>query len=365
VLGRAFPLATAQWSRPLASKLLAHDDVALRSDALSGGYVLWPIGNRNEILRALKAEIPGNALRLMEPDDRDPYFKLSAEERFQDWAKFKVSIAVPVSDDLPLRVFDALIAGQIPIVPTSCNLDSAISTEMQSKLPVIRVEDLSPQTVEASWRIALKSFDEMGMQGIINRHEYARDNHHVSCRIADISEYIKRLERDQISLVVDDWSVGLIVGRLQPELPPASASELGLSEHNDVHTEDAWTGAETIVIGLTSRIRTAAAPWSYAALARLDGFDTFDWYWVKVCVEVHSGQVGVGILTADGLLRGEQLLTAQMGRLKLSFKFLRTDIALLIRNGELGGSSVVDLTDVRVYGAAHTGVGEGSQGWIG
>jgi hypothetical protein len=366
VLGRPFPLATAQWSRCLASKLLARDDVVLRSDALSGGYVLWALGHRNEILRALKTGIPGNALRLMEPNDRDPYFKLSAEERFQDWAKFKVSIAVPISDDLPLRVFDALIAGQIPIVPTSCkDLDSAIPTDVQSKLPVIRVEDLSPQTVEAGWRIALKSFDEMGMQGIIKRHEYARDHHHISCRIADISEYIKGLEREQISLAVDDWSVGLVAGRLQPELPPACASELRLSERNHVYTEDAWIGAETIVIGSTSRIRTASAPWSYAAQARLEGFDIFDWYWVKVCVEVHSGQVGVGILTADGLPRGEQLLTPQLGWLRLSFKFLRTDIALLIRNGALGGSSVVDITELRIYGAAHPGVGEGPAGWIG
>jgi hypothetical protein len=302
------------------------------------------------MLRALKTGIPGNALRLMEPNDRDPYFKLSAEERFQDWAKFKVSIAVPVSDDLPLRVFDALIAGQIPIVPTSCkDLDSAIPTDVQSKLPVIRVGDVSPEAVEAGWRSALKRFDEMGMQGIIERHEYARDNHHISCRIADISEYVKALAGEQMSLVVDDWSIGLVAGRVQPELPPTSASELRLSARNAAYTEEVWIGAETLVIGSTSRIRTASAPWSYAAQARLDCFDAFEWYWVEVCLEVQSGQVGVGILTAQGALKGEQLLSPQMGRLKLSFPFLRTDIALLIRNGALGGSSVVDLTDIRIY----------------
>ena len=353
VLGRAFPLATAQWSRSLASKLLARDEVVLRSDALSGGYVLWPIGARNEILRALKTAIPGNALRLMEPEERDPYFKLSAEERFRDWAKFKVSIAVPVSEDLPLRVFDALIAGQIPIVPTSCSdLDSAIPTDVQNELPIVRVEDLSPQTVEAAWRIALRRFDEMGMQGIIRRHEYARDRHHMSCRIADISAYIKELEREQISVVLDDWSVGLVAGLFQPELPPAFASELRLSERNHLYTEDAWSGAETIVIGSVSRVKTGAAPWSYAAQARLDGFATFDWYWVEILVEVQSGQVGIGILTGQGLLKGEQLLGPRIGRLKLSFPFLRTDIALLIRNGALSGTSVVDVTEIKVY-AAH------------
>jgi hypothetical protein len=350
VLGRPFALATAQWSRSLASRLLARDDVVLRSDALSGGYVLWPIGSRNEILQALKAGIPGNALRLMQPNDRDPYFKLSAEERFQDWAKFKVSIAVPVSEDLPLRVFDALIAGQIPIVPTSCKeLDSAIPTDVQRKLPVIRVEDLSPQSVEASWRLALKSFDEMGMEGVLKRHEYARDNHHISCRIADISEYIKGFEREQISLVVDDWSVGLVVGRIQPELPPAFASELQLSERNVVYTEEAWIGAETFFIASTCRIKTSSAPWSYAAQARLDGFDGFEWYWVEVWVQVQSGQIGIAILTTEGTLKGEQLLTPETGRLKFSFPFLRTDVALLIRNGALGGSSVVDVTDMRIY----------------
>jgi hypothetical protein len=191
----------------------------------------------------------------------------------------------------------------------------------------------------------------MGMHGIIERHEYARDNHHISCRIADISEYVKALAGEQISLVVDDWSIGLVAGRVQPELPPTSASELRLSARNAVYTEEVWIGAETLVIGSTSRIRTASAPWSYAAQARLDGFDAFDWYWVEVCVEVQSGQVGVGILTAQGSLKSEQLLTPKMGRIKLSFPFLQTDTALLIRNGAVSGSSIVDITDVRVYAA--------------
>ena len=66
----------------------------------------------------MKTAIPANALRLMEANDRDPYFKMSAEERFQDWAKFKVSIAIPVSEDLPVEsgvvgvVQDAVLDGR-------------------------------------------------------------------------------------------------------------------------------------------------------------------------------------------------------------------------------------------------------------
>ena len=209
VLGRCVPLGTSQWSRALTSKLLWSPHS--RSDALSGGHVLWPDASRNEILRILKDRIPGNNLRLIDHDNRKIYFSLSAETRFREWTKHKVSLVVPLAHDLSMRAFDALIAGQVPIVPTDCcDLDAVIPPDIQDALPVVRISDLSPETVETAWRIAIAKFDEGGDKGISARHEYARDHHHIKHRINAIVEYLKSLSQKNFSIVSTDDCIGLV-----------------------------------------------------------------------------------------------------------------------------------------------------------
>ena len=175
--------------------------------------MLWPAASRNEILRTLKDHVPGNALRLIDHDKREPYFSLSAEDRFREWTKYKVSIAVPLVQDVSMRIFDALIAGQIPIVPSDCSaLDAAIPLEIQISLPIIRVTDLSPKTVEAAWHIACERFNDGGAQGISIRHKFARDHHHISNRVSEIAEYIRNFSKQEISIVLTDDCVGLVAG---------------------------------------------------------------------------------------------------------------------------------------------------------
>ena len=354
VLGRSFCLPTSQWSRSLVSSLIV-ETLDLRSDALSGGHTLYDGAARNEILLALKHRVPGNALLLMDGKNREPYFSLSAEARFRVWAKYKVSIAVPALHDLSMRVFDALIVGQIPIVPTSCyDLDAAIPPHIQEILPVIRIGELSPETVEAAWRVAIERFDQGGVKGVVARHEYARDHHHISSRINGIAEYIKQLSMKKTCVVMNDSGIGLVAGVPQPNFPPPSAISLeGVIDLSAVYTDEVWPGAETARHGSTTRVITDSASWSYAAQAPLrfvDDFASGGWYWVDVSVEVQSGQVGVAILKLDGRLVGERLVSKENSRTRFTLPFLRGDVALLIRNGSSPERSVVNLVDARVYG---------------
>ena len=211
LLGTRVPLGTSQWSRALTSKLLFRNP-EMRSEALSGGYVLWPHSARNEVLRRLKTRIPENALSLLDPNNRSPYFSLSVEARFRQWTSYMVSLIIPFNRDLSMRVFDALIAGQIPIVPEDCvDLDSTVPPDIQRRLPIIRVSDLSPQSVELAWRLAIKQFKERGVEGIVTRHEYARDYHHISARIKYIVEYLRGLSTKTFAVESDSDCVGLVV----------------------------------------------------------------------------------------------------------------------------------------------------------
>jgi glycosyltransferase involved in cell wall biosynthesis len=142
--------------------------------------------------------------------------------------------------------------------------------------------------------------------------------------------------------------------RMPPDHPPQSAIKLeGAIDLFTAHSEKTWRGADTMRDGSTIRIITDSAPWSYAAQVPLhltEDFTHGGWYWLDLSLEVQSGQAGIAILTRGGQLKGERLLSSGNSRTRLTFPLLRSDVALLIRNGSLAESSVVDLLDAQVYG---------------
>jgi hypothetical protein len=218
ILGQSVPLCCTQWPRALATRLLEERISIPRSDSLYGGYVLWR-APRNVLLQALKDEIPNSAISLIDPHSRqspESYFRLGTEKQFLDWSSYKVSIALPFSNDLSMRVFDALMSGQIPLVPDSCyDLDFVIPRNVQETLPILRFKELSVAAIRDVWREAIRRYDELGMDGVHRRHAFARDFHHVSVRLSQIVEYVLRLANEDCPLVlkIDELGVGLVTGR--------------------------------------------------------------------------------------------------------------------------------------------------------
>jgi hypothetical protein len=217
ILGQSVPLCCTQWPRALATRLLDERISIPRSDSLYGGYVLWR-APRIALLQALKDAIPNSAISLIDPNSRkspESYFRLSTEEQFLDWSSYKVSIALPFSHDLSMRVFDALMSGQIPLVPDSCyDLDYVIPQNVQESLPILRFKELSVPAIREIWCEAVRRYDELGMEGIYRRHAFARDFHHVSVRLRQIVEYILGLANEGCPLIlkIDESGVGLVAG---------------------------------------------------------------------------------------------------------------------------------------------------------
>jgi hypothetical protein len=216
VLAQSFPLPTSQWSRPLTAKLLDASIANPRSNALYGGFVLSGESSRDELLRCLSREISDNAITLLDHAKRtapDSYFLRSAEKQFREWSSYKVSVVLPFAT-LPMRVFDALISGQIPIIPNSCvDLDAVIPSDLQLALPVLRFEELSVAAIWDAWRAALRRYYEMGIEGVYRRRRFARDGHHVSVRLRQIVQYLIGLASKDIPIKVkiDEERVGLLL----------------------------------------------------------------------------------------------------------------------------------------------------------
>jgi hypothetical protein len=157
------PLCLSQWSRSQADRLFAAHWNGSRRDDLSGGFVAYPGTERHEVLMRLKAEMPEADLRVMPVDRRSEYFALTPEQRFEWWARSKVSIVLSLNRDLSMRVFDSLVAGQTIIVPRDLpDLDAVVPPAYQAKLGIVRFASFDIQSIRAAYREALAIFDRGG-----------------------------------------------------------------------------------------------------------------------------------------------------------------------------------------------------------
>lgn len=215
IVGKHVPLATYQWSRRKAKGLYNAYLLEPRDDNLHGGFQRYGRHgeDREGLVTALQESLPTHALRLIDPADHNAYFNLSPAEKWRDWASHKVGLILPYHFDLPIRFFDSLMTGQVPIVPRWCrDFDAVISPEIQATLPVIRLDEPSVENVIAAWREALLRFDADGMEGARRRHLFAVDNHHLINRIEAICrQVIPVAAGSSLRLDADADSVGFVL----------------------------------------------------------------------------------------------------------------------------------------------------------
>ncbi|MEX0807655.1 MAG: hypothetical protein WD044_02905 [Dongiaceae bacterium] len=220
VLGAHVPLGTNQWSRARAASLFEQFHKAPRDDALHGGFIGWRIvPERATLVRACMDALDGHALRLLGSDARRGYFALDPADRWRDWSQHKVGLVLPFDRDLSTRFFDALLTGQVPILPDWCeDIDTVVPVPIQRALPVVRFSEPSVASIEAAWREALKRYDADGMDGVTRRHRFALDNHHFGLRLPSIWAEIVALAAPgaDIAIEASDGGVGPVLRR-----PPA------------------------------------------------------------------------------------------------------------------------------------------------
>jgi hypothetical protein len=187
----AVPAASAQWGGPrFVQQVYREHQGRPRSDRLYGGFVEYPGFRRNAFIRQCMTHIPDHALTLLPPTqarDIQHFDVATRRERLAEWMGYKSSLVCALSEDIPIRVLDGLLAGQIPLVPYNLNgFDRLISPALQAELPIVRYDPYDLGSVEAAWRTAIWLFDRAGPAGAARRHRYAADNHLMKHRVADI-----------------------------------------------------------------------------------------------------------------------------------------------------------------------------------
>ncbi|MEO3474825.1 hypothetical protein AAFN86_23390 [Roseomonas sp. CAU 1739] len=189
------PMCCGQWSDGLMAKLFAETAGAARSDALYGGYGFYPrYRARTAFIDAIGQAMPDGKVIQWRPNMAGSYLSLSHEDRFRDWLGHKVSAVVNTDFCIPNRVFDALAAGQIPLVPHGLShLEAVIPAEHQAQLPVMRYDDFDIDSLRRAHAAALAAYDRDGAEGAARRHAYALRFHTYTDRARRMLRELRRV----------------------------------------------------------------------------------------------------------------------------------------------------------------------------
>ena len=192
------PLCATQWTDDEGVRFFAKHGLKKRSDNLYGGFIRYDFAEkRNQLIESLIAN-NSDSVYFLEEDKLAPYFGMSPEQRFADWASRKVSLCLPLDGDLSMRFFDALFSGQVPIVPEDVeDFDGVIPRAVQAKLPVIRFKDYTSGAVQEAHAKALQEFNRGGEAGARARHKFVLEHHMFASRIRSIVGAMRSLARGE------------------------------------------------------------------------------------------------------------------------------------------------------------------------
>ena len=171
------PCATVQWSQRFLADRLEQILRAPRSDQPLGMHFFYQaFSMRNQTVVTLGKHYPKVAFT-------DRAFRVKTDdERLGEWTDHKAHWIIPVLNDVPIRIFDALSTGGIPLLPESLRFLAPVATLPREHVVFYGPQDvLEPQAVVAR---ANALFDAGGEAGILARHRLGLDHHHAADRLA-------------------------------------------------------------------------------------------------------------------------------------------------------------------------------------
>ncbi len=158
---RGIPCGSIQWSARFLSEKLPILSTIRRSDLPLGRHFYYErFKYRNRVIATLGRHSQDTGIQT------GNFHQLTADERWSDWATHKIHWVVPVQDDLPIRFFDALVTGGIPMIPSGL-LDFVRSLGLSEHCMVYTPSDiLDPTPLVAR---GLLEFDRGGAMGVVSR----------------------------------------------------------------------------------------------------------------------------------------------------------------------------------------------------
>ena len=163
--------SSVQWSRNFLTNNIENMLMNERSNLPLGMHIPYAqFGFRIQVISTLNRFYPSIGFSSRAFHDRSPLDKLL------EWCAHKTHWITPVLNDVPIRLFDALITGGIALVPDSMRFLPPVSLIPLEWIAFYAAADIvSPHSfVERANAL----FDKHGKDGIVARHRYALEHHH-------------------------------------------------------------------------------------------------------------------------------------------------------------------------------------------
>jgi hypothetical protein len=186
----ALPCVT-QWTRSEAGEHSANARRVERESRLHGCFVDQPqaTGRDRFLLQSMEALVDDSALSVLPESTMNAHFARPSAERFMEYCGYKASLVLPLKRELPHDVFDALLTGQIPLVPDDMgDFDRVIPPALQALLPIFRYRVGDTASLLEAHGQAVEAFDREGETGTDRRHRFALENHLFDNRIEQLLE---------------------------------------------------------------------------------------------------------------------------------------------------------------------------------
>ena len=174
--------SSVQWSRQFLQEHLPEMLKAKRSDAPLGMHIPYaPFSFRMQVITTLNQHYPSIGFSSRAFHVRTP------EDRLKEWYSHKTHWIAPVLNDVPIRIFDALVTGGIPVVPASLRYLPPVKD-----LPRDAIAFYSPADIVSPKALIDRAnalFDRGGSLGITARHQLALEKHHGTVSIFQMLDF--------------------------------------------------------------------------------------------------------------------------------------------------------------------------------
>ena len=178
------PCGTLQWSKDFAKKNLKKITNTNRSNEPLGHHFEYKhFTYRNGMIRKVNEVYKEVALVKPVYHDKTP------TQRLDEWTNHKVHWVMPVFNDLPLRLFDAVFTGGIPLIPKTLQGNKYIADFEEHCMFYGIADVIDPKPITER---AIAKFDAEGEAGILKRHKMMLKNHHIDTRFTEIFSHIEK-----------------------------------------------------------------------------------------------------------------------------------------------------------------------------
>jgi hypothetical protein len=171
ILG-GIPCGSNQWSMDFITNFGKDNLLKKRSQMPLGKYYYYEkFIHRNKTINTLSQHYP--TIGFVKHD----FHTLSPTEKWVEWSSHKLHWVAPVLNDLPIRFFDALITGGLPIVPTGLRpFINSLQIPEEFYATYGSLDILNPTELLVRQN---ESFEQLGEAGILDRHQFALKHFHI------------------------------------------------------------------------------------------------------------------------------------------------------------------------------------------